>query len=82
MRIGSALLYIVQTNNEVLSIMDHQTQNNPSSVAPMVIPSDSQTALLRNKGTYTEPEQPNQNSLLEEEMLIEEVSIDGMCGVY
>jgi mycofactocin precursor len=28
------------------------------------------------------PEQPAANELLDDELLVEEVSIDGMCGVY
>lgn len=29
-----------------------------------------------------DPAEPTQDLLLEEELLVEEVSIDGMCGVY
>jgi mycofactocin precursor len=35
------------------------------------------------KQTLTEATEPDQEaSLVEEELLVEEVSIDGMCGVY
>lgn len=62
--------------------MDNQAPNNLSSVTPKVIPNESEAALLRAKRDHTEPERPTENPLLEEEMVIEEVSIDGMCGVY
>ena len=29
-----------------------------------------------------EPDPPAEASLVEEELLVEEISIDGMCGVY
>ena len=62
--------------------MDHQTQSNPASVAPIVITKESQPELLLKKTDQIKPEQPAGNPLLEEEMVIEEVCIDGMCGVY
>jgi mycofactocin precursor len=34
------------------------------------------------RGSLDDPELPHDPELVEEELLVEEISIDGMCGVY
>jgi mycofactocin precursor len=34
------------------------------------------------ENTVAVVEEPEQDDLVEEELLVEEISIDGMCGVY
>jgi mycofactocin precursor len=44
----------------------------------------SQTAIAAEPEPVTEPEpgEVREDELVESELLVEEVSIDGMCGVY
>jgi mycofactocin precursor len=52
--------------------MDDRTVADHGTISPSTAPSSSTIA----------PEQVADTALLEDELLVEEISIDGMCGVY
>lgn len=62
--------------------MEPQTQHNITAAATLVTPEASVDELQLRKVEQDIKQPPPGNPLLEEEMVIEEVSIDGMCGVY
>lgn len=69
---------------EAMKIMATQTQPVIPSVAPQ-IPSQQQSAevLALNADASSKDVKPSaEKPQIVEELLIEEVSIDGMCGVY
>ena len=58
-----------------------RTEASPHSTSRTA--SGSQPGTLAGKVTDTAPADPvDPAQLVEEELLVEEVSIDGMCGVY
>lgn len=61
--------------------MEPQTQNAIAPATALVTPEASVDELQLKKVDH-EIKQPPASAMLEEEMVIEEVSIDGMCGVY
>jgi len=46
------------------------------------IHSDPTTSLSGMENAIVAVEEADQDDLVEEELLVEEISIDGMCGVY
>jgi mycofactocin precursor len=59
--------------------MNAKVQNPPTIPATEVAPEDVQ-ALLRSEPPV--PPKDAEQPRIQEEVVIEEVSIDGMCGVY
>jgi mycofactocin precursor len=64
------------------SFMNHQALNNSSLLASEDMPKESQNLRLPTNLDPLEPEKLTAAPLIQEELVIEEVSIDGMCGVY
>ncbi len=62
--------------------MNNQLENTTSTVAPESVIaqqlSDSPETLHRIAGEEAQTDKPQ----IQEELVIEEISIDGMCGVY
>jgi len=61
--------------------MEPQTQNSNAPATALVTPEASVDELQLKKVDHEIKQSPT-SPLLEEELVIEEVSIDGMCGVY
>ena len=52
----------------------------PENLAPQIL--DRSTEKAPSTGAVVEPDAPSAPEVVTAETLVEEVSIDGMCGVY